>query len=347
MSFPQFYLHYDSKNDKTLKVDRDKTTEGPFVIAIELEESMSKRLLDGSLVAEQLMVNQYADPPYAIDKSLFPKQSDFYVIFSIDTFELQKVVVKTPSKKMLDENKQSFLKVDTRVAYSLLANDTSFADWKIVTGDKGEVALAYAPAAKDDGSNLFKNRIDFLSFAEIDTSISKDVEKKLTGICEMIFDYANNSLEVRCAAVDNESFRDFFLAITNKNDPSFLIKMIQFERDKTFKVTFRNRKLSEMSFFSSRFHLRNTRIQILNKVQGNVSIRFDKKQIIVSNSLEFGPTLPEVVLVLNNKYDSSIVYRTITLKDNSSIKFSNSSIDPDELDVFPLKISKNFISIIR
>ena len=346
MSFPQFYLHYDTQKDKTLKVDRTEETTEPFVIAIKLEEAISKRLLDGSLVDDQLIVNPYATPAYVIDKSMFPKQSEFFVVFAIDTLELQKVVVKEPTKKELDENKQSFVRVDTRVAYSLLANDTTFDDWKIVTNN-GVIALAYAPRGEDDGSALFKNRIDFLSFAEIDTSMSRHVEKAKQRICEIDFDYAENSIEVRCANVSTDAFTDFFLAITNKNDPSFLIKLIQLERDKTFRLTFRNCKLSEMSFFTSRFHLRSTDVTILNNIKGEVKVNLNGDKIVISNDLSFGDTLPEAVLVLKNKYDSSIVYRTITLKNNNTIRFSNPSINPDELDVFPLKISKNFISIFR
>jgi len=346
MSFPQFYLHYDTQNDKTLKVDRDDETSDPFVIAIKLEEAISKRLLDGSLTDDQLIVNQYATPPYVIDKSLFPKQSEFFVVFSVDTLELQKVVVKKPEKKELDENKQNFVVVDTRVAYSLLAHDTTFEDWKVVTNN-GVVALAYSPKGEDDGSNLFKNRIDFLSFAEIDTSLSRHVEKSKNRICEIDFDYAENSIVARCANVSPEAFNDFFLAITNKNDPSFLIKLIQFKRDQTFKLNFSNCKLTEMSFFTSRFHLRSTDINVLNNIKGEVKVNLSGDKIVISNNLSFGETLPEAVLVLKNKYDSSIVYRTITLKDNTTLKFSNPSIDPDELDIFPLKISKNFISIFR
>lgn len=346
MAFPQFYLHYDTKNDKTLKVDRSDETTEPFVTAIKLEEEISKRLLDGSLTDDQLIVNPYANPAYVIDKSMFPKQSEFYVVFAIDTLELQKVVVKEPTKKELDENKHSFVRVDTRVAYSILANDTTFDDWKIVTNN-GTIALAYAPRGENDGSALFKNRIDFLSFAEIDTSMTRHVETAKQRICEIDFDYAENSIEIRCANVPAESFNDFFLAITNKNDPSFLIKLIQLERDKTFKLNFRNCKLSEMSFFTSRFHLRSTNINILNNIKGEVKINVSEDGIVISNDLHFGDTLPEAVLVLKNKYDSSIVYRTITLKNNKTLRFSNPSITPDELDVFPLKISKNFISIFR
>lgn len=345
MAFPQFYLHYDTKNDKTLKVDRSDETTEPFVTVIKLEEEISKRLLDGSLTDDQLIVNPYANPAYVIDKSMFPKQSEFYVVFAIDTLELQKVVVKEPTKKELDENKHSFVRVDTRVAYSILANDTTFDDWKIVTND-GAITLAYTPR-ENEASSLFKSRIDFLSFAEIKTSMTRHVETRNQRICEIDFDYAENSVEVRCANIPEESFNDFFLAITNKNDPSFLIKLIQLEKDKTFKLNFSNRKLSEMSFFTSQFHLRSTDINILNNIKGGVKINFSDDKITISNDLSFGQTLSDVVLVLKNKYDSSIIYRTITLKNNETVKFSNPSIDPDELDVFPLKISKNFISVFR
>lgn len=347
MSFPQFYLHYDTKEDKTIKVDRETTTENPFVIAIALEEALTRKLLDGTLTTENLIVNQFADPPYVIDKSLFPKETDFYVIFSTETAQLQKVVVKKPNKKTLDESKQNFIKVDTRVAYSLLSNDTTFDDWQILTTERGELAISYTPIKNDDISNLFKNRIDFLSFAEIDISRAKEVNNQLLKICEMIFDYAENSLEIHCADVEDESFKDFFLAITNKNDPSYLFKILRFGRNKSFKLSFKDKNIRDLSFFSSRFHLRNTKIQSLNNVKGKIQVKINKKELIVSNTLELSEDLPEVALVLKNKYDSSIVYRTITLKDNKTLKFSNPSIQPDELDVFPLKISKNFISIFR
>ena len=345
--FPQFYLHYDTKTDKTLKVDRDSTVEGPFVLAIALEEELSKKLLSGEIPESALIVNKYADPPYVIDKALFPKDADFGVLFNLDSLEITKITAKKPSVETLTANRQGFAPVDNRVAFSILAGDTIFGYWKIRNDDDGHPTVVYEPIDGINGSSLFKHRVDFLSLAEIPITKSKKADKSIPKLCDIRVDYIDNSVTIECANQTEEHFSDFFLAVTNKNDPSYLIKTIQFAPGKKFKLEFTGKRLDEMSFFTSRFHLRNTQIDILNHFTGGIKVEFKKKKIVVKNNLTFNANLSAVTIILRNKYDRSQVYRALSIGDNNPIEIACKSIDPKVIEIDSLNISKKFITISR
>lgn len=345
--FPQFYLHYNTKTDKTLKVDRDNTVEGPFVLAIALEEELSKKLLSGEMSESSLIVNKYADPPYVIDKALFPKDADFGVLFDIDSLEITKITAKKPTAEALVANRQGFAPVDNRVAFSILAGDTGFSDWKLINGVDGQPVVIYEPIDKINGSFLFKHRVDFSSLYEIPITKSKNVDKSIPKLCDIRVDYINNSITIECANQTEEHFSNFFLAVTNKNDPSYLIKTIQFAPSKKFKLEFAGKRLEEMSFFTSRLHLRNTQIGVLNHFTGGIKVEFGRKKIIIKNDLAFNANLPAVTIILRNKYDRSQVYRALSIGDNSPIEIECKSIDPKVIEIDSLNISKKFITISR
>lgn len=345
--FPQFYLHYDTKTDKTLKVDRDNTVEGPFVLVIALEEELSKKLLSGEIAESALIVNKYADPPYVIDKALFPKDADFGVLFDLDSLEITKITAKKPTGDALMANRQGFAPVDNRIAFSILAGDTGFGDWKIRNDDDGHPIVVHEPVDEINGSSLFKHRVDFLTLAEIPITKSRNTDKSIPKLCDICVDCIRNSITIECSNQTEEHFSDFFLAITNKNDPSYLIKTIQFAPGKKFKLEFNGKRLDEMSFFTSRFHLRNTQIEVLNNFTGRINVEFKKKKIIVKNDLTFNANLSTVTIILRNKYDRSQVYRALSIEDNSPIEIACNSVDPKVIEIDSLNISKKFITISR
>lgn len=351
-TFPQFYLHYDIKQDRTIKVDRSNEVTEAFTLAIPLEESISRRLLSGEINESNLIVNKYAECPYVIEKALFPKNAEFFFIFSLDTLKIQKVVVNSLDAAALQAEGKGYVKIESRAAFSVLAGDTNFNDWEIVTGDDGEIGVVFC--AKDsESSSLFKNRTDFLSLAEIDPLANKDYDKNtFKKLCEITVNYIDSCVIIDCASLNEtdrpvEHFSDFFIAVTNKNDPSFLIKKIDLESGKKIKLEFVGKRLENMSFFTSRFHLRSTKINVVNKISGEIRVTFDQNSVEVENDLVFGDTLPNVKLVLKNKYDQSAVYRTIKLTEPGKLRFSCPSVDPKTIDVDSINISKKFIRIIR
>jgi hypothetical protein len=102
-----------------------------------------------------------------------------------------------------------------------------------------------------------------------------------------------------------------------------------------------------MSFFTSRFHLRNTQIDILNHFTGGIKVEFKKKKIVVKNNLTFNANLSAVTIILRNKYDRSQVYRALSIGDNNPIEIACKSIDPKVIEIDSLNISKKFITISR
>ena len=347
MSFPQFYLHYNSKDDKILGVTREDKNDDPFVILIRLEESMSKKLLNGEMSEMDLIVNKYANPPYALDKRVFPKDQSYYLLFDVDTQDIQKIQVKKPDPVLLKQSKQDFAEVDSRVAYSILAGDTTFQDWKITKNVMGELSAVYDPADGTIASSLFKNRIDFLSLVEIDLSAARKHDKSMKRMCEISVDQADNSITITCDELADEAFKEFFIAVTNKNDPSYLIKMIQLAPKKVVKIEFVGNRLENMSFFTSRFHLRNSDISIKNLFTGTASVKFSKNDVTISNNLSFNDHFTDMTIILKNKYDHTIVYRTVNIVDNNPISFALNSLDPDIIDIDALKLSKKFITVSR
>jgi hypothetical protein len=347
MSFPQFYLHYNVKTDSVIQVTREAKVEQNFVIAIPLTDTLSKALLAGTINECDLLVNKYAHPPTVIDKSMFPKDLSYYFIFSVDNQEIVKIMVKKPDPSELAKNKQNSVEIDNRIAYSILSGDTSFSDWVVVIEDDGKVSVN-SQAQCVRASNLFKHRIDFLSLAEISLAPKKAETSGLPKLCDIIVNFAENTLSVKCPDISKDYFKDFFLAVTNKNDPSYLIKYLEFKPNDIVNLSFKDKKLKDISFFTSRFHLRNSAIMVLNKITGEIIVTFNEDTILVENNLEFNEELPNAVIVLKNKYDSSQVYRTITLTDNSSRTFKcPKSVDLSAIEVDTVKLSKKFIKIIR
>lgn len=351
-TFPQFYLHYDIKNDRTLKVDRSSEIEEAFVLAIPLEEATSRRLLSGEINETNLIVNKYADVPYAVDKALFPTNAEFFFVFSLETLNIQKIIANPPDLAALAEQNQGFVKIEARCAFSVLAGDTSFKDWEISTNDEGETIVSFI--SKDSvGSNLFKNRTDFLSMTEINMLENKAYDKNtIQKLCEITVNYIDNCVTVDCAVLHDrdrpvEHFADFFIAVTNKNDPSFLIKKINLASGMKIKLEFGGKRIEQMSFFTSRFHLRSSKVTVVNHISGTVKVSFKEKILEISNDLSFGETLPEVKLILMNKYDQSAVYRTIKLTAPGTLKFACPTVEPQLIDVDSINISKKFIHIIR
>lgn len=347
MDFPQFYLHYDAKTDKTLKVDRESETSAPFVVVIALDEELARRLLNGDVNEANLMVNKFANPPYVVDKGMFPIGSSFNLIYSSETLKIHKIVAKTPNYAELKANKQSCIEVDPRCALSLLAGDTSFDDWEILIDGTGQVQVMY-DQQNNEASNLFKNRTDFLSLAEIDMLKSKEKQKsQFPKICDIVVNYLENSIEITGMAADPEYFKDFFIAVTNKNDPSFLIKKIVIKPSTSYKFEFSGKKIDEMSFFTSRFYLPNMKIEVVDKCEGQVLVTIKNNLIIVENSIQFSDTFTNAVLVLNDKYDKSRVFRTIQLTKPGILEFDCSNIDPTIIEVNSSKLSKKFITVNR
>jgi len=346
MSFPQFYLHYDTKEDLVLGVDRNPIEGHLYAINIELPEELSKKLLNGEMSASEVIVNKYADPPYAIDKNLFPKDATFHLIFNTETLAAVKISAKRSDPAVLSKEKLDQIEVDSRIAYSILSGDSNLDDWDISSNTEGKTIVRFTPKS-GQVSNLFKNRIDFTSLSEIDTSTYKAAEKNLPRLAEVEIDYAANVVLIKTPNMDPSFYADFFIAITNKNDPSYLIKMITMQPGKTIHLRFSRRHLKEMSFFSSRFHLRNTEIMVKNYFSGSIDMSFKGKKLIVLNDLKFSLDFPEAVIILRDKYDKTRVYRTIKLETQDKRVFNLGNIDPAQIEVEPINISKKFINVTR
>lgn len=349
MSFPQFYLHYSLKEDKTLLVDRSEKleTEVPFVISIPLQEELTRKLLNGELSSNDIIVNKYATPPYALDKTQFPVNAKYHFVFDSHTQQIEKIITKEPDFSELSKDSKYAVKIDGRIAYSVLCGDTNFSDWEIKKNDEDALEAVFSPKSGVHVSSLFKNRIDFLSLSELVLTSSKPYEKNEQRLCEIDVDHLTNSMSIKCADVDKKYFNEFFLAVTNKNDPSYLLKLITFEPNSTTTVNFDGKLLSDMSFFSSRYHLRNTEINVRNCFSGMVYTKIFDDRIEICNTLSFGESLPEVSLILRNKYDKTKVYRTIKLKDNTDLIFALNGLDPSLIEIDTVKISKKVIHITR
>ena len=168
-TFPTFYLHFDSESNKTLKVDRDASNDNPFVFVIELEESLAKKLLNGTISENNLLINHFANPPYVIDKSLFP-DTQFYFLYRAESREIVQLV-DTLDQVYLKENDLLPVEVEELIAYSILTAETSFSDWVVCFSRTGEASIDFAKQSSSvKASALFTSRTDYLSLAEISLS---------------------------------------------------------------------------------------------------------------------------------------------------------------------------------
>ena len=350
MSFPQFYLHYDLKNDKILAVDRSDKNDNVYAMIIPLDEQMSKGLLSGSLSEMDIIVNKFATPPYALDKSKFPKNQKFYTIFSTETLTPIAINSSAPNEPTLRENSQWYVEVETRVAYSLLNGDTIFTDWLVETTHAGEYFLKYSPKDEMSENSVFKNRVDFISLVDIDLKTPKSVDEQTNfKICDIIVDHVENKFTVNCVSSDPDHYKDFFIAITNKNDPSYLIKMLDLAPGKSQEIEFSGSKIDDLSFFTSRFHLRNTQIEVLESRKWKFDFFLeqmdDTLKVEIKESLEAKDVNHEAVMVIKDKYDSNNVLRTLKLTAGKQMNFETKKIDADSFDVVPLNFSKKLITI--
>ena len=350
MSFPQFYLHYDAKNDKILAVDRSDKNDNVYVILIPLDESMSKGLLAGSLSEMDIIVNKFANPPYALDRSKFPKNQKFYILFSTDDLLPFALNSTPPNESELKKNNQWYIEVETRIAYSLLNSDTTFADWSVNMTRDGECYLKYSPKDGMSESNVFKNRVDFISLVDLDLRTSKNIDDRSgLKICDIIVDHVENKFSIHCVSNNSEHYQDFFIAITNKNDPSYLIKMIDLKPALRQDIVFSDNKIEDLSFFTSRFHMRNTQVEVIESWEGKFDFFLDQiddtLKVGIKASLEAKDNNPEVLMVLKDKYDDTNVLRTLKITSNDELNFETKKIDVDSFDVVPLNFSKKLITI--
>ena len=348
-TFPDFYLHYNVKDRKILKVDREAEASEDLVITIKLEEALAKKLLQGIISETNLLVNHYANPPYVIDKSFFPENQAFYLLYKSDSLEVVQLVTQVDRVQVKAMN-LSAVEVDELVAYSVLTGETSFADWEIRTTHTGE-PFAHLSDAKSatKSSSLFNNRTDFLSLVELDLFESKEKEKTgLQKVCTILINHFENSVTIISEQHKSDDlFQDFIIAITKKNDPSYLIKKLNVRNGKTIKLAFDSINIRDLSFFSSKFHIRNSDIQVQNVVSGQLTIRTKGSKVLITNDSVFDKTLTECKVFLRNKYDKSQVYSVVKLTKSGKVTVKAANLDLTHVDFDVPSISKNHIKIIR
>ena len=348
MSQHQLYLHYDVKNDRIIKLDDDRSTEIPFIVVIALDEQKSRLVHSGALDITNFVVNKYADPIYLLDKSQFPEGVSYFLTFDIETRNVLSVSTSEPNANFLIEQKQSMMNIDPLIAFSILSGETSLSNWEISSKSGSDINVSLK-RFKSTGT-LFRNRIDFDSFAEIDISTNKlEIDNSaLPKICEIDFNFTDNSVCFKCEDLDDGYFANFFIAITKKNDPSYLIKTIDLSSKKQITFVFDTLPLHELSFFTSRFHLSNSIVNVNCQYTGNVIITVKPCSIKITNDISFSNVFPSASILLKNKYDDSIIYRNVVLTDNNPVIIKcDSTFDVNNIDFDSLKISKHFISILR
>lgn len=348
-TFPIFYLHYNVKERKILKVDREADPAEDLVITIQLEEALAKKLLNGVISENNLLVNHYANPPYVIDKTFFPENQAFYLLYKNETQEVVQLVTQVDRVQMKTHNLSSVV-VDELVAYSILTGETSFCDWEIRTTHTGE-PFAHLSDAKSatKSSTLFNNRTDFLSLVEINLFEDKPKEKTgLQKICTISINHFENSVTIVSEQHKSDDlFQDFIIAITKKNDPSYLIKKMNVKNGKTVKLVFDSINIRDLSFFSSKFHIRNSDIEIQSIITGELVIRAKDSNVLITNDFVFDKTLKDCRVFLRNKYDKSQVYSVVKITKPGKITVNAANLDLSHVDFDVPSISKNHIKIIR
>ncbi len=348
-TFPLFYLHYNVKERKILKIDREAESSEDLVITIQLEEALAKKLLNGIISETNLLVNHFATPPYVVDKTFFPENQKFYLLYKNDTQESIQLVTQIDRVQMKAQD-LSAVEVEQLVAYSILTGETAFSDWEILKTHQGE-PFAHLSDAKSGSksSSLFNNRTDFLSLVELDLFNDKPREKTgLQKICTITINHFENSVSIVSETHKSDDlFIDFIMAITKKNDPSYLIKKLNVKNGQRLKFVFDSIDIRDLSFFSSKFHIRNTDIEVQNADTGTVEIRVLPTKVLISNDFSFEKGRPPCKVFLRNKYDKSQVYSVVSLTKPGKITVNAGALDLNDVDFDAPSISKNHIKIIR
>lgn len=320
MSFPTFFLHFCTKELKVHGITRDQTTEGDYVIAIALDEQTTRKLLNGEIHETNLIVNHYAEPPYVIDKTNFPDQ-DFFVTYQNSDLQITQLSTSI-DKASLSANDLSFIKVNEIIAFSILTSETSYNDWEIKFTKSQEPYVTLKDTHSSlKSSSLFSARTDYLSLVEIDVKAEKDQEKTgLPLLAKISFDHHLNEVTIQSESLKStEVFEDFSIAITKKGDPSFLIRLVKIENGKLQKIFFGNNQLSDFSFFSSKFHIRNCKIVV--KSLKNETINISKNDFQLTVEYLSDQELEQTV-ILHDKFDLSQVYSAHRLTPNSTTKIN-------------------------
>ena len=348
-TFPDFFLHFDTKERKTLKVDRSAESEGAFTIAIKLEEALAKKLLNGVISETNLLVNHYAVPPYVIDKTFFPENQNFYFLYLNTSFVVVQLVTQL-DRVTMKENNQSAVKIEELIAYSILTGETAFNDWKVSFSRTGEPIVDLSDEKSGlRSSTLFNNRTDFISLVEINLREGRAKGNSWAQkICTIMVDHFENSITIKAEQHPiDDLFKDFIVAITRKNDPSYLIKKLNVQNGQKLKLVFDEVRLSDLSFFSSKYHILHSDVIVKNKSHGSVEILVSTDKVVLRNDIMFGPDYKECSVFLRNKYDKSQVYTVLKLVIPGKMVIVDDSLDFSHVDFDIPSISKHNTKIIR
>ena len=104
-------------------------------------------------------------------------------------------------------------------------------------------------------------------------------------------------------------------------------------------------RIENLSFFTSKFHIRNTAISVVGETTGYVDIEVQGSKIIIDNSITGVGADPEFFIVLKNKYDHTQVYRSFKFTEPKRIIIEDHNFDTSLVEFDTLKISKNFITL--